>query len=89
MSKFKELILAKNAVGDAVVFLAPTSKASEGDTIFFDGDLFEVTETDWINLESKTYRILQEAGLFLTPDKILSVRWEKEEQKEIDDEQDT
>lgn len=79
MAKYMDLLLARNGVGDGLVFLAPTHKAEAGDVVIFEGEMFDVEKTDWINIESNTYQILQEAGVLLVPEKILSLRWEQED----------
>ena len=86
MAKYMDLLLVKDEKGDKFIFLAPTSKANEGDLVMLNGDLHEITKTDWINVESKTYQIFEEAGVLLIPDRILAPLWDREE---AIDEQDT
>ena len=89
MANYMDLVLAKNDNGDVCTFLVPTSKVKEGDVLLFDGVMFEIIDSDWIDAGSRIYKMLESAGTFLIPDKALATRWEREEDKEEVDAQDT
>ena len=89
MSNYMDLVLAQNDNGAAFTFLVPTSKVKEGDVLLFDGVIFVVIDSDWIDVGSRIYKILESAGNLLIPDKALATRWERQDQEEVPDEQNT
>ena len=82
LTKFVDILLAQGTNGDMRTFVIPTSVANVGDLILYDGELFTITNSSWIDINGDIYPILEGSTTLYTPDKILNIRWEKEEDKE-------
>lgn len=77
-SKYVDILLTQNIKGETRTFVVPTSTAREGDRILHDGELFTVINRAWFDLDGDKYPILEGSTTLHTPDKILAVKWEKE-----------
>ena len=79
MSKYVEILLAQDSNGNTRTFSVPTSTAYVGDIVLHDGELFTVINSAWFDVNGDTYPIIEGSTTLYVPDKIMNVRWEKEE----------
>ena len=84
-SKYVDVLLTQNTIGDTRTFAVPTSVAHEGDVVLHNGELFEVINTAWFDVNGDTYPILEGSTTLYTPDAIMKVLWEKEDKQEAGD----
>ena len=81
-TKFVAVLLTQGTNGDTRTFVMPTSTAYVGDLVLHDGELFTIINSSWIDVNGDLYPILEGSTTLYTPDKILNIRWEKEENQE-------
>lgn len=73
---YKDLLLLRG--GERNYFaLVPTSIADPGDYALVNGELLEISLTDWVAIDSPVYRMIQESSELVEPDAILRIRWQK------------
>ena len=78
-TKYVEILLTQNAVGNVRTFVVPTNTAYEGHLVLHNGELFTVINHAWFELNGDKYAIIEGSTNLYTPDKILAVRWDKKE----------
>lgn len=76
MANFIDLLVAKCEDGSMVTFAVPISTAHKGDMILCDGALWEIVCKEWVSTDSPIYKVMRQANQILTPEKVLSVKWD-------------
>lgn len=76
MANFINLLVAKCEDGSMVAFAVPIGTVHEGDMILCDGALSEIVCKEWVSTDSPIYKVMRQANQILTPEKVLSVRWD-------------
>lgn len=84
MANYKDLALVKGPDEEKYLAILPTSTAYAGDIAIIDGEMYDILQTTWINTEDTTYAILCNAYTLLVPEKVLHVKWEKDETNNVD-----
>ena len=79
--KFLDVLLARNSDGEKRAFVMPTNTAYVGDLILHDSELFTIINRAFVDVHGDLYPILAGLTTLYSPDKVLGIRWEKEEQE--------
>lgn len=75
-----DILLAQSSNEVLKTFVLPSYKADEGDMLLHDGVLFTVIRRGWMDTTSDAYAVLEGSTTLYVPDKVLSVRWRKEDE---------
>lgn len=75
-----DVLLARSRNEVLKTFVLPSYKADEGDMLLHDGVLFTVIRRGWMDTTSDAYAVLEGSTTLYVPDKVLSVRWRKEDE---------
>lgn len=75
-----DVLLAQSSNEALRTFVLPSYKADEGDMLLHDGVLFTVIRRGWMDTTSDAYAVLEGSTTLYVPDKVLSVRWRKEDE---------
>ena len=75
-----DILLARSSNEALRTFVLPSYKANEGDLLLHDGVLFTVIRRGWMDTTSDAYAVLEGSTTLYVPDKVLSVRWRKEDE---------
>lgn len=79
-SRCVDVLLARSSNEVLKTFVLPSYKADEGDMLLHDGVLFTVIRRGWMDTTSDAYAVLDGSTTLYVPDKVLSVRWRKEDE---------
>lgn len=79
-SRCVDVLLAHSRNEALRTFVLPSYKADEGDMLLHDGVLFTVIRRGWMDTTSDAYAVLEGSTTLYVPDKVLSVRWRKEDE---------
>lgn len=79
-SRCVDVLLARSSNEALRTFVLPSYKADEGDMLLHDGVLFTVIRRGWMDTTSDAYAVLEGSTTLYVPDKVLSVRWRKEDE---------
>lgn len=79
-SRCVDVLLAQSSNEVLKTFVLPSYKADEGDMLLHDGVLFTVIRRGWMDTTSDAYAVLEGSTTLYVPDKVLSVRWRKEDE---------
>ena len=75
-----DVLLARSSNEVLKTFVLPSYKADVGDMLLHDGVLFTVIRRGWMDTTSDAYSVLEGSTTLYVPDKVLSVRWRKEDE---------
>ena len=75
-----DVLLARSSNEVLKTFVLPSYKADVGDMLLHDGVLFTVIRRGWMDTTSDAYAVLEGSTTLYVPDKVLSVRWRKEDE---------
>lgn len=75
-----DILLAQSSNEVLKTFVLPSYKADVGDLLLHDGVLFTVIRRGWMDTTSDAYAVLEGSTTLYVPDKVLSVRWRKEDE---------
>ena len=75
-----DVLLARSSNEALRTFVLPSYKANVGDLLLHDGVLFTVIRRGWMDTTSDAYSVLEGSTTLYVPDKVLSVRWRKEDE---------
>lgn len=75
-----DVLLAQSSNEALRTFVLPSYKANVGDMLLHDGVLFTVIRRGWMDTTSDAYSVLEGSTTLYVPDKVLSVRWRKEDE---------
>lgn len=79
-SRCVDVLLAQSSNEALRTFVLPSYKADVGDILLHDGVLFTVIRRGWMDTTSDAYAVLEGSTTLYVPDKVLSVRWRKEDE---------
>lgn len=79
-SRCVDVLLAQSSNEALRTFVLPSYKANVGDLLLHDGVLFTVIRRGWMDTTSDAYAVLEGSTTLYVPDKVLSVRWRKEDE---------
>lgn len=79
-SRCVDVLLAQSSNEVLKTFVLPSYKANVGDLLLHDGALFTVIRRGWMDTDSDAYAVLEGSTILYVPDKVLSVRWRKEDE---------
>lgn len=79
-SRCVDVLLAQSSNEALRTFVLPSYKANVGDLLLHDGVLFTVIRCGWMDTTSDAYAVLEGSTTLYVPDKVLSVRWRKEDE---------
>lgn len=80
-NKYLDVLLTEGGDGLTRTFISPTSTATEGDMVLYEGNVYTVIGSSWVEKDSDMYIILEGSTTLYVPDKIMQVKWEKEEEE--------
>lgn len=75
-----DVLLAQSSNEVLKTFVLPSYKADVGDLLLHDGVLFTVIRRGWMDTTSDAYAVLDGSTTLYVPDKVLSVKWRKEDE---------
>lgn len=75
-----DVLLARSSNEVLKTFVLPSYKADVGDMLLHDGVLFTVIRRGWMDTTSDAYAVLEGSTTLYFPDKVLSVKWRKEDE---------
>lgn len=75
-----DVLLARSSNEVLKTFVLPSYKADVGDMLLHDGVLFTVIRRGWMDTTSDAYSVLEGSTTLYFPDKVLSVKWRKEDE---------
>ena len=77
--KYLDVLLTEGGDGLTRTFVAPTSTATEGDMVLHDGSVYTIIGSSWVEKDSDMYIVLEGSTTLYVPEKIMRVKWEREE----------
>ena len=79
-SRCVDVLLAQSSNEALRTFVLPSYTANVGDFLLHDGVLFKVIRRGWMDTTSDAYAVLEGSTTLYVPDKVLTVRWRKEDE---------
>lgn len=80
MANYKELVLLRDEAGVALLAVLPRGVANQGDvTLIGDDIMLTVEDTEWIDVDSKVFDIIQQTCDIVDIKTLFHTVWEKEE----------
>lgn len=80
MANYKELVLLRDEAGVALLAVLPRGVPQPGDVALISDDIMlTVEDTDWIDVDSKVFDIIQQACDIVEIKTLFKTVWNKEE----------